>query len=69
MERNNLQELLNVLESIRAEKYPEIPAEVIREIVQSQYENQSESDRVHGRTKTTKIIAQFLDAAIEKEKR
>ena len=69
MERNNLQELLNVLESIRAEKYPEIPAEVIREIVQSQFENQSESDRVRGRTKTTKIIAQFLDDAIEKEKR
>lgn len=69
MERNNLQELLNVLESIRSEKYPNIPADVIREIVQSQYENQSENDRVRGRTKTVKIVSQLLDNVIEREKR
>lgn len=69
MERNNLLELLNVLESIRSEKYPNIPEDVIREIVQSQYENQAENDRVRGRTKTTKIVSQLLDNAVEREKR
>ena len=69
MERNNLQELLNVLESIRSSKYPNIPAELIREIVQSQYENQSENDRVRGRTKTVKIVSQFLENSINREKR
>jgi len=69
MERNNLDELLRVLESIRAEKYPDIPAKVIQDIVNAQYNNQSESDRRHGRQQTTQIIMQFLNDAASKERR
>lgn len=69
MERNNLDELLRVLESIRAEKYPDIPAEVIREIVNAQYDNQAENDRRHGRLQTTQIVMQFLNSAASKERR
>ena len=65
MERNNLDELLCVLETIRSEKYPGIPEEVIRDIVYAQYENQADNDRVRGRTKTTQTIVQFLNQAVE----
>ena len=37
--RSNLNELLDVLEGIRREKYPHIPSQIIREIVIEQYEN------------------------------
>ena len=69
MERNNLDELLRVLELIRAEKYPDIPAEVIREIVNAQYDNQAENDLRHGRLQTTQIVMQFLNSAASKERR
>ena len=69
MERNNLDELLRVLELIRAEKYPDIPAEVIREIVNAQYDNQAENDRRHRRLQTTQIVMQFLNSAASKERR
>lgn len=69
MERNNLDELMRVLESIRAEKYPNIPAQVIRDIVNTQYNNQSENDRRHGMQDTTHIVMQFLNNAVDKERR
>ena len=37
MAQSNLQELLSVLEEIRAKEYPDIPAEVIEKIVIAQY--------------------------------
>ena len=58
MTRSNLNELLAVLEDIRARKYPEIPPEVIEKIVITQYENQD--DRVLARSKTVQAIADFL---------
>lgn len=69
MERNNLEELLHVLESIRSERYPDIPMEVVRDIVFMQYENQSEQDRVQGRQKTTKIVMAFLDDVVTGKER
>ena len=60
--RSNLNELLSVLEEIRASKYPEIPAEVIEQIVLAQYENQD--NRVQGRSQTMKIVSDFLDNAV-----
>ena len=64
--RSNLDELLDVLEGIRKEKYPHIPAEVIREIVIAQYDNQD--NRLEARNKTNKIVTDFLnDAALIEE--
>ena len=58
--RNNLDELLDVLEDIRKEKYPHIPSDVIRSIVVAQYENQDK--RLEARNNTTRIIAEFLNS-------
>ena len=58
MNKIEVQELLNVLESIRAEKYPNVPAELIAQIVQTQFEYQD--DRSEGNHKTKNLIDEFL---------
>ncbi|WP_373231805.1 hypothetical protein [Cohnella sp.] len=60
MMRNEIEveELLRVLETIRSEQYPDIPAEIIREVVIAQFENQD--DRTLGRRDTKKIIDDYL---------
>ena len=63
--RSNLDELLDVLEGIRKEKYSHIPAEVIRKIVIAQYDNQDK--RLEARNATTKIVNDFLNKATSQE--
>ena len=63
--RSNLDELLDVLEGIRKEKYPHIPAEVIRKIIIAQYDNQDK--RLEARNATTKIVNDFLNKATSQE--
>lgn len=64
--RSNLKELLSVLEEIRANDYPDIPANVIEDIVAAQYDNQDK--RMDARNKTIKIIAEFLNQAVENDR-
>lgn len=52
-------ELLEVLEQIRREKYPEIPADVIRNIVINEFEKQD--DRVQGRKDVSQLISDYLN--------
>ena len=59
MTKTNLNDLLNVLEDIRANKYPNVPKELVEQIALSQYENQD--DRRLARTETTKIIAEYMN--------
>lgn len=42
-----IEELINVLEEIRSTKYPDIPAELIKNIVYAEFEKQD--DRAQGR--------------------
>ena len=63
--RSNLDELLDVLEGIRKTKYPHIPAEVIREIVIAQYDNQDK--RLEARNITNKIVHDFLNSITSEE--
>ena len=65
MTMNNIEveELLKVLEAIRAEKYPDIPPELIKDIIQAQFENQD--DRAQGRRNTKKLIDDFLKEAVK----
>lgn len=63
--RSNLDELLDVLEGIRREKFPHIPAEVIRDIVIAQYDNQDK--RLEARNATTKIVNDFLNSITSQE--
>ena len=61
MMRSNLKELLSVLEEIRASEYPDIPSEVIEQIVIAQFDNQD--NRVQARSRTMKIVSDFLNTA------
>lgn len=63
MNNVEVEELLNVLESIRSEKYPEIPPEVIKDIVYAQFESQD--DRAEGSRQTKKIIDSFLNDVVK----
>lgn len=63
--RSNLNEILEVLEEIRSAKYPEIPAEVIRDIVLAQYENQD--TRLEGKNRTNAIVTAFLNSVVKSE--
>lgn len=53
-----VEELIGVLEKIRREKYPEIPEELIREIVANEFEQQD--DRAQAKKGTKKLIDEFL---------
>lgn len=56
-------ELLEVLEEIRREKYPDIPADLISNIVNSEFEKQD--DRVQGRKEVKKAIDDYLNTVSE----
>jgi hypothetical protein len=62
MNKVEVEELLKVLEAIRTEKYPNIPSELIRNIVQAQFENQD--DRTQGYRDTKKLIDDFLKQVV-----
>ena len=62
MNKVEVEELLKVLETIRAEKYPGIPPELIKNIVQSQFENQD--DRALGYRDTKNLIDNFLKQVV-----
>lgn len=55
---SNLNELRNTLEKIRQENYPEIPQELIEELLTIEYENQD--DRVEAAKKVLKAIDEYL---------
>ena len=65
--RSNLDELLDVLEGIRKEKFPHIPAEVIREIVVAQYDNQDK--RLEARIATNQIVNEILNKVASEEEK
>lgn len=67
MERNNLSELLTVLEAIRRESFPDIPANVVADIVSAQAENLAERDRVRARTQSQSIIMKYLNESAPKD--
>lgn len=56
--KNEVEELLRVLEAIRAEQYPDIPATLIKNIVLTQFGNQD--DRIQGCRETKNLIDEFL---------
>lgn len=62
MNKVEVEELLKVLETIRAEKYPDIPSELIRSIVQAQFENQD--NRAQGHRDAKNLIDGFLKQVV-----
>ncbi len=57
--RQNLTELLKILEEIRSSKYPDVPKELIEQIAISQYDNQD--NRNKARTETMRILADSIN--------
>lgn len=57
--RQNLDELLQALESVRASKYPYVPKELVENVAMAEYANQD--DRAKARTETMKIIADYIN--------
>lgn len=57
--KNNLDELRATLESIRAEKFPNIPADVISEIIDVQNQNQDNPEK--RQNETLKLIIQYAN--------
>lgn len=53
-----INELVSVLEIIRAKQHPEIPASLIQEIVNAEFSSQD--DRTTARRNTQKVIDDFL---------
>ena len=53
-----INELISVLEKIRAEQHPEIPASLIQGIVNAEFSSQD--DRAKARHDTQKVIDDFL---------
>lgn len=53
-----VEELLKVLEAVRAEKYPHIPAELIKDIVTAQFENQDNLEQ--GSRVTKKLVDDYM---------
>lgn len=59
MIKNNLEELRATLENIRTTNYPDIPPEVISEIVDVQHEYQD--DPTKRQNETRKVILKYAD--------
>ena len=57
MMKNNLDDLRATLEAIRAEKYPFIPATVVNEIIDIQYNNRE--DATKRKNDTIKTILKY----------
>ena len=58
-----IEELISVLEEIRSSQYPDIPAELIRNIVYIEFEKQD--SRAQGRKDIKKLIDDFLNTITE----
>ena len=58
-----IEELVSVLEEIRSSQYPDIPAELIRNIVYAEFEKQD--DRTQGRKDVKKLVDDFLKTIAE----
>lgn len=58
MNKVNSEDLLAELEKIRAAKYPDIPAELIKAIVDAEFENQD--DRAEASRNAKKLIDDYM---------
>ena len=56
--RQNLNELLNVLDEVRKNKYPNVDKDLVRQVAIAQYDYQD--NRGRARSETAKIISSFL---------
>lgn len=58
--KNSLDELLATLEKIRSEQFPDVPAELLKEIVE--IENEYQDKPGQRQSETIKLIMKFADS-------
>lgn len=58
--KNNVVDILKVLEEIRKCEAPEVPSDIVRRILEVQFDNSD--DRTLARTKTNEIVEAFLSS-------
>lgn len=63
--KNSLSELLSTLEEIRAAKFPDIPPEIISEIIQVQMNNQDNPG--NRQNETQKIVMKYANQITSEE--
>ncbi len=56
--RQNIDELLSVLEEVRVKKYPDVPKELVEKIALIQYENQDNGSKA--RIDTLTLINEYI---------
>ena len=64
-ERQNLNELLSVLEKIRMQRYPDVPKDLVYNVAVNQYDNQD--DRGKSRSETLKIVSKYVNELREED--
>lgn len=52
-------EIVETLETIQAEKYPSIPPELVKELVQLEYEGLEDRDQVQG--DISEVVEEYLE--------
>lgn len=60
---NNLEDLLNALETIRNEEYSEISSAFLEQLLKVEYDNQD--NRTEAQAKAIRLIDDYLDKAIQ----
>ena len=60
----NLQEILNTLEQVRVQQYPNIDHDILAEIVDIQYHNQEPDRRANAKSETAKAVKKYIDNAL-----
>ena len=58
MNKNNLDELMNALETIRAEQFPDVPKDLLDAILMTEYDNLD--NRSVAQTKSLNILDEYL---------
>lgn len=58
---NKIDEIKKVLEEIRTKKYPNIPSEVVSEIMDVQVNHNEDSEHIEAYNETKSIVNNFLN--------
>ena len=61
--KSNLEDLMGAVESIRGEKYSDLPAELLEALLIVEYENQD--NRVNAQTEYMKMLDEYFNKLVD----
>lgn len=62
--RNNTHEIKETLESVRAEKCPNVDSEIINCVVDIEFDNQEHDSRANGKAQVKEALQEYIETAI-----